>query len=109
MLTEADFREVYRAVFTARGKWFPLGIELGVRLDVITSLSDRDPLERNLAAILRPWLNDPDLKPCWGNLVKALRYITVDEKSLANEIIKKHQGMQYDMLSGSIVYRSLRL
>ncbi len=42
------------AVFTARAKWSPLGTELGVRQDVITSLSDRDPPERNLAAVLRP-------------------------------------------------------
>ncbi len=29
-----------------------------------------------------------NMQPCWGNLVKALREITVDEKALANEIIK---------------------
>ncbi len=93
VLTEADFREVYRVVFTARAKWFPLGTELGVQQDSIACLSVRDPPDSNLAAVLRPWLNDPDLKPCWGNLVTALREITVDEKILANEIIKNHLGM----------------
>ncbi len=93
ILTEADFREVNKAVYKARAKWSPLGTELGVRQDVITSLSDRDPPDKNLEAVLRPWLKDPDLKPCWGNLVTALREITVDEKALANEIIKL--GMLY--------------
>ncbi len=97
MLTEANFREVYRAVYTIRGKWFPLGTELGVRRDIIANLSERDSPDRNLAAVLTPWLNNPDLEPCWANLVTALREITVDEKVVANEIIKKHLGMLYEI------------
>ncbi len=93
---EADFKEVYRAVYKARAKWFPIGSELGVQLHIITTLSDRDPPERNLAAILTSWLKDPDLKPCWASLVEILREITVDEKILATEIIKKHLGMLYE-------------
>ncbi len=93
VLMETDFREVNRAVYKARAKWNPLGTELGVRRDVIKSLSNLAKPEENLQAILTAWLNDPDLKPCWGNLVKALRSITVDEKVLADEIIKEHLGL----------------
>ncbi len=110
ILTEADLREVNRAVYKARAKWSPLGTELGVRQDVIACLSVRDPPDSNLAAVLRPWLNDPDLKPCWGNLVTALREITVDEKILANEIIKNHLGMLHGIIKAVIsVHYSLQV
>ncbi len=98
MLTEADFREVYRTVFTARAKWFPLGLELGLRHDILTSLSVQDP-PQNLETVLRAWLNDPYLKPCWENLVTALREMTVHEGVLANEIIKKYLGMLYEIFN----------
>ncbi len=99
MLTEADFKDVYKAVYKARAKWAPLGTELGVRHDIITSLNDLAKPERNLEAILTAWLNNPDLEPCWENLVTALQEITVDEKVLANEIIKEHMGMLYEIFN----------
>ncbi len=67
-----------------------------MRDDIITNLSDQDPPEKNLATILRAWLNNPDLNPCWANLVKALRCITVDESALANDIIQNFLGMLYE-------------
>ncbi len=96
LLDEAkDFRAVNRAVYTARGKWNPLGTELKVAGHIITNLNRRDPPEDNLEAILRAWLKSPDLKPCWANLVKALREITVGEGGVAQAIITDILGMLY--------------
>ncbi len=84
ILDEAkDFRAVNRAVYTARGKWNPLGTGLAVDGHIITNLNPMSPPETNLEAVLRAWLKAPHLKPCWANLVKALREITVGEGGVA--------------------------
>ncbi len=88
-----NFRAVNKAVFKARKKWSPIGTELEVDSDIITYINQRDPPEDNLATVLRAWLNAPRLKPCWANLVKALREITVREEGLAETIITDILGM----------------
>ncbi len=69
-----------------------MGKVLKVRPDIMSTLSDRDSHEKNLATIVRAWLNNPRLQPCWAILVEALRN-TVDEPDVAQTIITEFLGM----------------
>ncbi len=93
ILGENDYRAVNRAVYTARGKWNPLGTELNVANHIMTNRNLMSPPETNLEAILRAWLRTPSLNPCWANLVKALSEITVDEGGVAQDIVTNILGM----------------
>ncbi len=92
ILNETHFRDVNRAVYRARGKWFLLGTELKVKPHILFNLSDRDHQGSNLETIVRVWLMNARLQPCWAILVEALRN-TVDEPDLAQTIITEFLGM----------------
>ncbi len=90
LLVLDDFRKVNRAVFAARAKWKPLGVELGLQIDDLNVMNreERGDTEECLHKMLHSWLTKPSLNPSWAALVDALNAQTVGREDIAYEIGK---------------------
>ncbi len=85
LLVMDDFRKVNSAVFAARAKWKPLGVELGLQIDDLDNMDkvQRGDTEACLGRMLKKWLETPSLKPTWASLVGALKAQTVGREDTA--------------------------
>jgi hypothetical protein len=83
-----DLRDVLRAVWEARVKWFNIGLELGVSpgtLNAIKKNNSQDP-DNCLTAMLEYWLNNGEPKPSWAAVANALKSPIVGYAQLAEEL-----------------------
>ncbi len=90
ILTVKDLQKVYKAVYPARARWRPLGLELGLQLEDLDDIEDlysRKGNGRCLEEVLSKWLKG-HLSPTWEDVADALKCETVDEESLSFKIEK---------------------
>ena len=83
----SDLRSVRNAMWSARNKWFDIGLELNIdsgTLDVIYQ-NERD-MGRCLMEMLTVWLRT-ESKPTWTALAKALRSASVGHHALAEQLL----------------------
>ena len=92
-MTEDGLRDVRRAVWDIRRKWFDLGIELGIPLSVLSTIRDqyRDTFSDCLTQMLSEWLKRRSPPPTWRALAAALREPVIDEEALADKIKTEHR------------------
>ncbi len=90
-LSEKDLIVVLKAAYSARTKWYNIGLELGVQSDTLDSIRDRfdDPIDC-LREVLRPWLKGISPRATWRCLVDALRSCIIGEEKLASELEAKY-------------------
>lgn len=72
-------------------KWFKIGIQLGIPLDVLKNFkNDDDPL----ASVIHYWLTgnvkDKAVQVSWETVVTALESTHLEESALADKISKKY-------------------
>ncbi len=97
ILTTKEYRDVNKAVFWARGRWRPLGIELGLYPSDLGGIRGED--DECLKKVLTIWLRRRSLEPNFANLVAALRDETVDREDVAHNIVQKYLGKVYDEMN----------
>jgi len=70
-------------------KWFILGVQLEIAFGTLKRINQecREDAGQCLVELLHEWLKN---KPCWKDLVDALRSPAVNEKSLAENIGREH-------------------
>ncbi len=87
VLTEKDFKKVYNALYEARVKWRPIGIELGLQLSDLDDIEKRFFTmwgnDRCLEETIRKWLKS---RPNWEKLIAALKSAPVGEEGVACDI-----------------------
>ena len=79
-----SIKEVQRAAWDARSKWYNIGLELNIdqgTLDVIEG--DGKSTDKQFRAMLTTWLKMVDPRPTWEALAEALRSPTVGYEHLA--------------------------
>ena len=77
-------KEVQRAAWDARSKWYNIGLELNIdqgTLDVIEG--DNKGIDKQFRAMLTTWLKTVNPRPTWEALAEALRSPTVGYEHLA--------------------------
>ncbi len=83
-LTGNDFRKVYNALYEARTKWRPIGIQLDIKVSDLDDIEDTyKGNDRRLEEMVRKWLKN---RPNWEALIAALKSPQVDEGGVAYEI-----------------------
>ena len=87
-----DLRDVRRAIWDVRRKWFDLGLELDIPLSDLNNIRARykDASSDCLIQILVEWLKRSSPPPTWRALIAALRDQAVDEEALAEVIGTKY-------------------
>ncbi len=90
-LSDKDLIVLLRAGYSARTKWYNVGLELGVQRDTLDSIRDQfdDPIDC-LCEVLRLWLRGISPRASWRGLVDALRSCIVGEEKLASELEAKY-------------------
>ena len=108
-LDPGDLRAVRTAIFSARAKWYDIGVEL----EVSPATLDAIQLDRGNAAdcfreMLKEWLSSTSPPPTWSGLIQALSSAPVGEERLAEDIRKQycHQDGEQDIsqASGGVLY-----
>ncbi len=86
-LNDGDLRKVYNALYKARTKWRPIGIQLDIEVSDLDDIEKRYFVtwgnDRCLEEMVRKWLKD---RPNWEALIAALKSPQVYEGGIAYEI-----------------------
>ena len=91
-LSFADLGEVKEELYTARTKWYNVGLKLKVPIDDLDSIRRQynDPGDQ-LCEMLKPWLKgDAKPNPKWKVLVEVLQSHLIGERMLADRLEKKY-------------------
>ena len=93
-LNESDLGEVFKSVFSARARWYNIGLKLNIPCSVLEVYRNLRP-DDALRDVLRYWLQQTDPAPTWSRLIEALRSPTAEEYRLAEELEKapEQRGM----------------
>lgn len=94
-LTVADLVKVQKEAWTAREKWYDIGLQLGLLSDVlnnITSCSNQGP-DVYFRLMLEKWLRDGHLERTWQKLISSLESDQVDFGALAQSILAKVESI----------------
>ena len=98
---ETDFRDVCRELVSIKGRYYQLGVELGVlpgELDAIKKEYAQD-IDQAFNEVVLRWLRQRyDVArfglPTWKRLIEAVRNpVGADNPALAMDIMAKHPGM----------------
>ena len=84
-MTIDNFAEVQEAMWSARKKWYNIGVRFKVGvldLDVIDKESD---IETKFNEVIKTWLNR-GVNCTWQTICDVLKHSTVDMEGLANNI-----------------------
>lgn len=74
-----DLREVLKAVWDARTKWYYIGLELGIEPATLDAIEkDHKSSDDQFRHMLKKWLMNSKIPPTTETLSKALRSLTVD-------------------------------
>ena len=87
-----DLGEVKEELYTARTKWYNVGLKLKVPIDDLDSIRSQynDPGDQ-LCEMLKPWLKgDAKSNPKWKVLVEVLRSRLIGESKLAGSLKEKY-------------------
>ena len=89
-LTPNDLGEVLEEILDISAKWYPLGLQLKVKIGTLDSIQVQfsDP-KRQLLEMLKAWLNTSD-NTTWKILTVALRSQSVGASQLAGALEKKY-------------------
>ena len=86
-LTIKDLNAVKNATWSARSKWYNLGLELGILADTLDVIKENcQNCEDCHIEMLKRWLKRSSPRPTWSALAKALRSLPVDEGALAKQL-----------------------
>ena len=89
-LTIDDLVTVQTKAWTARQKWYNIGLRLGLKVDVLDCIqmspNNTDP-DSCFTAMLKAWLRQENIEKTWNKLVMALSNDTVGFSDLANSIV----------------------
>lgn len=91
-LTIDDLVTVQSEVWTARHRWYNIGLQLGLKPDVLDciQMSPRiTDLDSCFTEMLKAWLRQGNTDKTWGKLIEALRSETVNFSALADTITNK--------------------
>lgn len=90
-LTEDDYKDVLEAVYPAMGKWWWIGLELGLNQEELERIKTKcaNNIDECLAEMIRKWLKTRSLNPNWLTLVDALKHRIVGEEGVAADVKKK--------------------
>ena len=92
-LVSKSLPKLQTLIWKARGKWFNLGLELGIDEVTLKMLkTNHDDEETRFREMLSEWLRMIDPYPSWEGLLEALSQPPVGYKDLAEEVRKK-QGI----------------
>lgn len=90
-LTVKDLRHVYDAVYTARTRWYSIGLHLDVPVDTLDSIKQESgDGGDHLCNVLKLWLKQGGAT--WGALSAALKSPTVGECQLAKMLEDRARG-----------------
>ena len=84
-LTSDDLKTVKKFLFSARKKWYNIGLELGLKADKLDEIQDNcgKNYDEGLLRMLQIWLKSFPNRPTWDQLAKALTDEAIDEAELA--------------------------
>ena len=89
--------DVYGELVDVSCKWYPIGLELGIRPGRLDTIKSDNPLDA--AACLREtlhcWLKRVHPVPTWESLARALEGGTVEETHLAMHLRVKYCDMDH--------------
>ena len=84
---------MYEELYTARIKWYNIGLKLRLELSDLDNIEDQHASkgsDRCLQKMIIMWLKKRSLNPSWNTLVDALNAKTVGEEALADSIKEKY-------------------
>ncbi len=86
-LTVDDLAAVQSKAWSARHKWYNIGLQLGLKADDLDciQMSDRDSANC-FTEMLKQWLRQGSIEKTWDKLIKALQSETVNYGTLAKSI-----------------------
>ena len=84
-LTIDDLVVVQLKVWSARHKWYNIGLQLGLKADDLDCIQMSD-LGSCFTEMLKQWLRHKSIEKTWDKLIKALQSETVNYGDLANSI-----------------------
>ena len=87
LLTIKDLGTVQNETWSARTKWYNIGLKLGILADTLDAISkDKQSCDDRYTEMLKQWLRRSDPKPTWDALANALRSCSVDEGAPADQL-----------------------
>lgn len=91
-LTPEDLKNVRNFTFSAREKWFDIGLELGIPQEDLKCIKNDYPQssKSQFREMLIIWLKMVNPKPTWRALIKALQHPSVREEGLADTLRQKY-------------------
>ena len=90
-LREADLADIIEKIYTARPKWYYIGLQLNVPVYILEDMKS-EPTSICLSKVIQYWLSHLSPSPTWRTLANALRMATVGEGQLAGEIERQCSG-----------------
>ena len=86
-LTVKDLNTVKNSIWSARSKWYNIGLELGIMADALDAIKENcRSCEDCHIEMLKQWLKRSSPRLTWSALADALRSPSVDEGALADEL-----------------------
>ena len=90
-LDVSDLSAVLEDVHDAHGKWYGIGLRLGLAQTVLKGIEQEySKTEEMLREMLGHWLKQVTPAPTWSALFQALKSKTVNEPSLAEQLLVNH-------------------
>ena len=87
-LTIKNLRQVQRATWEGRTKWYNIGLELDIDPETLDTIKgNNDNIDDRFRAMLTTWLKMVDPRPTWEALTEALRSPTVGYEHLAERCV----------------------
>ena len=85
LYTIKNLRQVQRATWEGRTKWYNIGLELDIDPETLDTIKgNNDNIDDRFRAMLMTWLKMVDPRPTWEALAEALRSPTVGCGHLAS-------------------------
>ena len=101
-LSVDDLGDVKEELYTARTKWYDVGLKLKVPIDTLDSIrSQYDDHGDQLCEMLKPWLKGAaKSNPQWKVLVEVLRSRLIGESKLADSLEEKYCKSETELSQG---------
>ena len=104
-LDVSDLSAVLEDIHDAHDKWYGIGLRLGLTQTVLKGLEQEyQKTEEMLREMLGHWLKQVTPAPTWDALFQALRSKTVNEPSLAEQLLEKHHILPHGKCIVYVLY-----
>ena len=101
-LSISDLGFVLDAVFTARTKWYNIGLSLKLPVDTLDAIgNEREDVGDHLREMLKHWLKGIFPEPTKKALVEALKSPTVGHAQLATEVERKLKSLHLTWITSN--------